>query len=303
MRTLCVVLLLIGGFVLLPAPRADADHGTFARGDLFLSLATGQVEWRHPDGTLNRVLTGVMPGRAGGMAFDAAGNLYVTHFCEGAPYVYACVTGNSVEVFDPAGTLLGSFGHGYWCNPYSIRFDGAGNAYVGQLDCSGDILKFDPSGTLVAAYDVATEPDADWQGSAWIDLAANGCTVFYTSGGRNVKRFDVCQNVQLTDFNRDVLPNPRAKVLRVLPDGGILFTNVSIIVRLDRSGRIVRTYDPPGEPDAWAWLDLVGDGTFWVSNYESSNVYRIDIATGAVLGGFNVAPPYSFSLIGVAVKR
>ncbi len=297
MRIAWVAVLLISVFVLLPGPGAEANHSTFAPGDLFVSLLSGQVQWRHPDGTLNRVLVGVMPGRAGGMAFDAAGNLYLTHWCEGSPVVPVCTGGGGVEVFSPSGAPLGAFGSGYNCNPYSLRFDGAGTLYVGQTDCTGDILKLDAGGTPRASYHVATD-----RGSSWIDLAADGCTVFYTTGGQpNVKRFDVCRNAQLPDFNVAPLPDPSAKVLRILPDGGVLLTNVSIIVRLDAFGRVVQTYDVPGELRAWAWLDLVGDGTFWVSNHGSSNLYRFDIATGQMLASFN-ASPVSETVIGVAVK-
>src|SRR5205809_5625805 len=34
------------------------------------------------------------------------------------------------------------------------------------------------------------------QGAFWIDLAPDGCTIYYTSYGPNVKRFDVCAGVQ-----------------------------------------------------------------------------------------------------------
>lgn len=297
MRVVCAAALLISVFVMLPGHRAEAIHITFAPGDLFVSLASGEVQWRHPDGTPNRVLIGPMPGRAGGMAFDAAGNLYVTHWCEGSPLVPVCASGNGVESFDPTGIPRGPFGSGYNCNPYSIRFDGVGHAYVGQADCTGDILKLDARGTLQASYDVATD-----RGSSWIDLATDGCTIFYTSGSQpTVKRFDVCANAQLAGFNTAPLPDPSAKALRILPDGGVLVTNVTAILRLDVFGNIVQTYDVPGEPRAWAWLDLVGDGTFWVSNHTSSNLFRFDIATGQVLASFN-ASPASFTVIGVAVK-
>jgi outer membrane protein assembly factor BamB len=279
-----------------------ATPGAFAPGDVFLSLADGRVQWRLPDGTMNGILAGLMPGPAAGMAFDAGGNLYVTHLCQGRPYLAVCATGNGVEVFDPSGTRQGSFGSGYDCNPTSIRFDGTGRAYVGQLDCSGDILEFDSVvPTPQGAYDVAGEPDAHWQGSGWIDLAADGCTVLYTSGGRNIKRFDVCRNAQLADFNTTPLPDPVAKAFRILPDGGVLLANVSAITRLDAFGCVVQTYDVPGESPAWAWLDLVGDGTFWVVNEQSANVYRMDIATGQALTSFN-AGVTSLTIIGVAVK-
>src|SRR2546426_9234217 len=52
---------------------------TFAPGDVFVSLETGSVQWRSPDGTLHAELVGQVPGAAEGIRFDATGNLYVTH--------------------------------------------------------------------------------------------------------------------------------------------------------------------------------------------------------------------------------
>jgi outer membrane protein assembly factor BamB len=284
------------------AVRDLRSPAAFAPGDLFLSLVSGRIQWRSADGTLNGILGGVMPGPAAGMTFDAGGNLYVTHLCDGQPFLGVCVAGNGVEVFDPSGSRQGTFGSGYHCNPTTIRFDGTGSAYVGQLACSGDLLKFDSlSSTPQAAYAVGKEADAVWQGSGFIDLAPDGCTVFYTSGGRNIKRFDVCGNAQLADFNTEPLPDPVAKVFRILPDGGVLLANVSTIVRLDAVGQVVQTYTVGGESPAWGWLDLVGDGTFWVVNEHSSNIYRFDIATGTVLANFH-AGVASLKIIGVAVR-
>ena len=65
----------------------------------------------------------------------------------------------------------------------------------------------------------------------------------------------------------------------------------AIIARLDSGGRLVRTYDLAGEPDLWIGLDLVGDGTFWASNYGSSDVTRFDLATGAPLATINTGTP------------
>lgn len=55
----------------------SATTNAFAPGDLLVALNNGLVQWRHPDGTLVRVLN---PGFGwnsdpGGMAFDANGNL------------------------------------------------------------------------------------------------------------------------------------------------------------------------------------------------------------------------------------
>lgn len=290
-------LLLISALLLLPAERAEATHSTFAPGDVFVSLESGEVQWRHPDGTLNRVLVGLVQSNAEGMGFDADGNLYVTHWCGGL----TCAIGNTVEVFNTQGQSLGEFGSDYNCNPHAIVFDAAGSAYVGQSDCTGAILKFEPSKAPIA-FAVAPEN----RGSFWVALGADQCTIFYTSWGPNVKRFDVCANVQLPDFNVAPLPGGETHDLRILADGGVLVSSGQVIARLDASGALVQTYGVTGESSYWAGLDLVGDGTFWAANYYSSNVYRFDLATGAVLSSFNAATPLFFGIgnvVGVSVKK
>ena len=257
---------------------------SFAPGDVLISLRTGEVQWRSRDGALVGVLVNTIPGKAEGMGFDAAGNLYVSHYCAD---ISVCLTGNSVEKFSPQGVSLGAFGSGYNCNPYAFAFDRAGRVYVGQADCTGDIRQLDASGVFRTAFDVAP----DLRGSARIDLASDGCTMFYTSQGPNVKRFDVCSNRQLPDFNAAPIASGYAGSLRILPDGGVLVATSNDIARLDSGGRLVRTYDVAGEPDLWIGLDLVGDGTFWASNYGSSDVTRFDLATGAPLATINTGTP------------
>jgi hypothetical protein len=266
---------------------------TFAPGDVVVSLETGPVQWWHPDGTLHRVLGGAIPGTGEGTAFDGAGNLYVTRWCTDPT---CSSTGNTVEMFDVHGQPRGPFGSGYDCNPHAIVFDAAGVAYVGQAGCTGAILKLVPG---QPAIELAAAPEN--QGSFWIDVAADGCTILYTSWGRNVKRFDGCARAQLPDFNVAPLPSAASMDLRVLPDGGALVSSGDVIARLDASGAVVRTYEAPGA-SFWAGLALVGDGTFWAGSYESSAVYRFDLATGAVLSSFQTGTP-AHTVVGVSVKR
>jgi hypothetical protein len=142
----------------------------------------------------------------------------------------------------------------------------------------------------------------DNQGSFWIDLAADGCTLFYTSWGPNVKRFDVCRGLQLPNFNLSPLPGGETQDLRVLPDGGVLVSSGEVIARLNAAGVLVQTYGVAGEPSLWAGVDLVGDGTFWAGNYISSNVYRFHLATGAVVTGFNTGTAER-TVVGIRVKK
>ena len=294
---LCSVLI-SAVFLLLPGPgaKAAAQHLTFAPGDVFVSTEdNGTVQWWTSDGTLNSVLVGVARGSAEGLRFDAAGNLYVTHWCRDP----LCATGNTIEKFSSNGASQGTFGSGYNCNPSALAFDAAGNIYVGQADCAGAVLEFPAGSQLPAPYFVAAERRASFK----IDLAADGCTLFYTSWGPNVKRYNVCTGAQLPDFNLAPMPGGEAVGLRVLPDGGVLVSSGAVIARLDATGALVQTYSlPTGEFQYWFGLDLVGDGTFWaVNNITSSvitssvsskpNVYRFDLATGAVRASFNTGTP------------
>jgi hypothetical protein len=283
----------IAGVVLVLAAGADpAAQITFGRGDVLVSLEPGPLQWHLADGTLVRVMVGTELGTGEGMAFDAAGNLYVTRWS-----VLPGVSGNTVEKFSNMGLPAGTFGSGYDCSPHAMVFDRFGTAYVGQAGCTGAILKF-AAGLPPVSYAVA--PDA--LGSFWIDLAPDDCTMFYTSWGPNVKRFNVCLNSQLANFNQLPLPGGIAQDLRVLSDGGVLVSSGEVIVRLNAAGWVVQTYQIPGESALWSGLDLVGDGTFWAGNYRSSSVYRFDLATGAVRASFNTGTPAN-TVVGILIKK
>src|SRR5262249_2388506 len=195
---------------------AQLLHTSFAPGDLFVSFETGPTQWRNPDGTPNAVLVSRVPGKSEGMRLDAANNLYVTHWCADS----ACATGNTTEVFNTQGVSQGSFGSGYNCNPHTLAFDRNGVAYVGQADCSGSILKF-AGGQPPVQYNVAQ----DSRGAFWLELAPDNCTILYTSEGPNIKRFNVCTNTQLSNFNVASLSSTGTQGLRLLPDGGVLVSS------------------------------------------------------------------------------
>lgn len=266
--------------------------------ELLVSLSDGTVMWWRSDETGARRPLNVVTGPAFGMAFDASYNLYVTH-----GFALDIEAGNAIEVFDRAGNSLGEFGAIYDCNPHSIVFDAMGHAYVGQSDCEADILRLDASGALLDTFDVETEA----RGADWIALADDQCTMFYTSQGPNVKRYDVCTGAQLADFNVVALPSnvaqgSGAQELKLVAGGGVLVANFTEIVLLDAAGALSRVYDIEG-PDGWRGLDLaVGGTSFWVTHYSTSDVIRFDIASGEILERFNTGTP-PLTLKSVAVMR
>ncbi|MCK6556447.1 hypothetical protein L6Q96_17990 [Candidatus Binatia bacterium] len=260
---LLVAAVSVAGLVATPAV------AQFQTGDVF-AAQSGIVKRYDSAGNLLGTLTTTVGGFTTGMAFDSASNLLATNFSD-----------NSVSRFDINGTLLEArFVSGFNAAPESISFNSAGEFYVGQADGGRDIRKFDAAGNLLDAFDVATED----RGSDWIQLAGDGCTMYYTSEGSKVLRYNVCTDTQMADFATG-LQRP-CYALRLIP-GGALVACAPLIYRLDSSGNVVNTYDAAGE-DAWFAMNIDPDGTsFWSANINNGQIYRFDIATGAVIIDFS----------------
>jgi hypothetical protein len=255
-----------------------ASGVAYSTGDVIAGVGTGLIHHFSSTGTLKDTLdTGTGCSEDLGMAFDGSDNLYAT------AAFGTCYGSGRVVKFDNMGNLIGPFGSGYSYSTESISIDGAGHVYVGQPDGTHQVLKFDSAGNLLAAYSPAIED----RGTDWIDLAADQCTLFYTSEGFHIKRFNVCTNTQLPDFA--TLPAGTAYALRIRPNGEVMVATSSAVYRLDATGSVIQTYPLPlGESSFLFALNLDPDGTsFWTGGYDSGNVYRINISTGALMTSFN----------------
>jgi len=259
---ICIVLFLV---------IQSASAVTYQYGDVFAAVSNGEVKHYDSDGNLKATYDPCVTGYTTGMAFDSAGNLYVTCFSNNKVVKVQRDTGTVIQTIttDPGGHVE------------SIVFDALGNFYVGQPDGTKDILKFDSAGNFLTRYNAATER----RGTDWIDLAGDQCTMFYTSEGGSIKRYDVCTDTQLTDFASGL--GSVAYALRILPDGDVLVANTENILRLNSSGTIVQTYDAPGQ-NCWFSLNLDPDGTsFWSGDFCTGKIFKFDIATGNKLKEIN----------------
>ncbi len=255
------ILLLVFAISSLPMSQIMAQ---FQTGDVFVAVASGSVQWRRPNGTLVQTLNGGLGGFTTGMAFDSAQSLYVTNF-----------SNSVVHRFDKNGVQISNFGSGY-STPECIVFDGNWNAYVGNI--GGGFRKYDATGAFLGSIAGSTRID-------FADLQADQSTMLYTQEGNRIGRWDVVNNVGLTDFATGL--GGQAFALRIRTNGDVLLANGANIIRLSSGGAVLQTYDVAGE-NSWFALNLDPDGTsFWSADFGTSNVYRIDIASGNVISTFN----------------
>lgn len=250
---------------------------------LFVGVSNGQVKEFTRGGSFLRTLNTNLGGSITGMAVDSVGSLYVTNF-----------TANTVSKFNGNSGAPARFGGGYNCKPESIVFDRSGDAFVGQSDCSKALLKLDAYGNLFGGFTAQTEAT----GTDWIDLASDRCTIFYTSEGASVLRFNSCSNQQLSPFATGL---ERALAIRLLNNGGAVVANHENIVRFDSSGRRIQSYDASGQ-NCWDALTIDRNGSsFWAADFCTSEIFRFDIDSGNQLAKFSSDTPAN-TVFGLAMK-
>ena len=256
----------------------------FQEGDVFAAIGSGQVEHYDSAGVLLETLNTTRGGFTTGMAFDSAGNLYVTNFSD-----------SSVSRFDTQGNLTDAvFVDSQVGNlsSESIVFAANGDFYVGHADGAADIEKYAADGTYLQSFDVATTA----RGSDWIDLAADQTTLLYTSENFEVLAYDTATDTQLADFA--ALDDRAAFALRILDDGGVLVSDSINVKRLDSAGNTIQTYDVLGNNGFFS-LNLDADGTsFWAGDFGTGDLFKFDMASGTLLQTISTG---SASLFGVTV--
>lgn len=193
-------------------------------------------------------------------------------------------------VFDVAGRII-------------VGFYGSNYTVLGSLSSAdaGAVRRIDAThadnqpGAPFAAPD-RFDVQFERQASDFIDLAADQTTLFYTSAGWTIFRYDLATSTQLAAFATidpsQVLagPRPYLRGLRLLPpgdgSGGLLVTAGTQVLRLNAGGQIVQRYTPAATERAQDLdkVELTVDATaFWVSDQYSASVFKFNLATGAQL--------------------
>jgi len=267
---------------------SSAFSSPFSLGDVFASTGNGTVTVFDPvTGAVKQVLNnGLGTSYTTGGMFDSAGNYYVTTF-----------NGGVVSKWDNNGNLVnGSFMACGSADCESMTRDLGDNAYVGHADGTGDIQRYSiATGANTGSFSPTTSP----RGTDWVDLAADQKTIFYSSESPVIRRFDVSTNTQLPDFTGNY--GGISYALRILSDGGVLIAHTGDVLRFDNTGALIQTYSFAHSGTLFA-LNLDPDGTsFWTGDIGGdNNVFRIDIATGAVINSFPTNPSNG-QLAGLAI--
>ena len=221
------------------------------------------------------------------MTFDSASNLYVVNFSI-----------ETITRFDFTGKLIPP-------NPFftgdlspggeteNIIIDSAGDFYIGEQAGNQDILKFSPEGFLLDRFDVRpTRPELAprFGGSDQVELAPDQTTIYYAGEALAVHRYDLKTRSQLPSYALPIGAGD-AHALRLLPDGRLLVACQQMIVLLNQSGQVVRTYTAPNVTDFFG-LALDPDGTsFWAAEIRlpssslgfGNGVFKFDINSGTIL--------------------
>src|SRR5262249_39598327 len=196
--------ILVAGVVTGLLAAAPAVAAPIAIGDVLASVGNGQVQDYRACVLIQTLNTG-LGGFTTGSTTDSAGNFYVTNFSVG-----------NVTEFNSNGGFVQNIAAGGG-NPESIVFSANGTSYVGNA--AQNVIHILGSASVVGP--VAVGP----RGTDWIDLASNQTTLFYTSEGTNIRRFDTVAG-QLPNFANN-LPGSAAFALRILANGEVLVADTN----------------------------------------------------------------------------
>jgi hypothetical protein len=282
----------VGLLLAAPILGALASAQDFQTGDVVASISNGLYNVYDNDGNFLFTLNDTLGGFTTGSFYDTTNDLlYTTNFSATIVTVF-----DGLDPHPIVDTINTGLDGGSSCE--SIVFNVLGHFYVGHAN-SGTIQEYDAAGTFVDS----DSPALELRGADWIDLAADQSTMFYTSEGDRIMRYNVVADVQLADFaNLGTFTN--AYAFRLLPPfdgtGGLIVADTNDVRRLDGAGVAVQFYDAPGE-NAWFAMNLDPNGTsFWAGDFGTDNFYRFNIASGAIeVGPINVGP--GFTLFGLSV--
>lgn len=187
----------------------------------------------------------------------------------------------------------------YWGNGFtSVADNGSFLADIATLDSATfnvtDVTFADNQAGAPFAAATVHDGDLEAGGVGYVEYAANGQTVLYTSGGwyfpiggTQVKQFNIAAGTQSPDFamvTGGPGVNPGVKGIFPLADGGILLCRGGEVVRLNGAGSVILTYTPSQTVRYFSDVETASDGlTFWALDSNEGVLYKFDLNSGEEL--------------------
>ena len=143
---------------LLIAPRSFAVLSVFIAAMVASNSAVAQPNYPPEPTVIEYVVDPDWPKRpeefgpraaVPGVAIDREGRIWCVERCE-----------TPVQIYSPAGDLVGSWGRGQFKGVHSIRFDGEGNVWIADFQDHA-VKKFTPDGKLLLTLGTPGEPGED----------------------------------------------------------------------------------------------------------------------------------------------
>jgi len=306
-------------------------------GDVFVGTGSGNYQVWHSDNpaannpTYNNVqlISDGLSGLTAGCGFDPAYRFFGTNFSNTRVDRYA------IDNTYPVVEQLAS-GDGLSSHPGSVAADGGKNLYVGYLDTASG-----PGGGRIEQWTKNTTPgDAHFGhyvftqsfpvpvenggGPKWIDLASDGTTLFYTSGGRKIFTYSTVTGpgvyADLSTLNGNANQGTLFAI-RILPPGdgsnGVLVADQGNVKLVKASGGVITSvqvfsFGNANQVNLQALtLDPINPATtFWVGDVASRNFFRFNTSTnkkvslntgsGTTLGGICVDGGFNAAEIAAA---
>lgn len=248
----------------------------FTPGDFFISAGKDSIYRYTYGGSLLQQLHTLGPGGSYlqelDPCFDTSGNLYSLNY-NGANEGQSP---GDMSKFNNVGTLLAHpWGGSFTQQPSTCVIDASNNIYVGvAVAGTPQLRKYDTSGSIVRTYTTTY----DNYGVGSMDLASDQCTLYYTSWGKTIKRYNVCTGTQLSTFVSGI-PTTACFALRIVPSSGnVLVQCATIMFQYSAAGSLIRSYSTP-EQTVGVVIDP-DQNNFWTLGLNSGNVYKININTG-----------------------
>jgi len=300
-------------------------------GDVFVGTGGGNYQVWHSANPLASkavyTLTTVNDGLNGatrGCTFDSAYRLFGTDSTNTTNDVVRFAINNADDIKNaPPPVAISSFSG--FTGTQSLAFDSNGNFYVGYAN--GGLEKYSHNGTFLPP---AFQPSPS---SNWIDVAADGHTIFYTSLSRKIYKFDTTNPSHGSWVYADLsLVSSASKgtlhAIRIFPlangapgDGtnGVLVADEDAIRLVTGTCPVTSTSDCTSAPSLISNTKLKGNfqtlsldplstspgnpstATFWAGDVSTNNVFKATLSSTKPIATITTGVPTSTPLGGICV--